>query len=286
MSLLQKSIRLSSILFVLSIISGQSLFAQKKSISLKTGDLVIELSTDSKQIDQVWEKGISGIRSNVIIAFNEKPTKETISILKINGIELRHAISENIYETVLSKKPSTSLLEQYGIVGMSNLPAEIKFSKSIRDQLEELSGTEKVSVSVLLYEKENPDSAAIDLYKLGFSPFRKGFNDLGLFYGTIPAGNLKELAAITSVRFINLASGSPEPLNFREKGVFGTTMLTSPQSGRNLNGKGIVVGVGDNADPTSHLDLQNNVINRSPAPIGGSAHGTHVSGTISGDGSI
>ena len=36
-----------------------------------------------------------------------------------------------------------------------------------------------------------------------------------------------------------------------------------PAGGRNLRGEGVVIGVGDNADPLAHVDFSGRIINRS-----------------------
>ena len=63
-------------------------------------------------------------------------------------------------------------------------------------------------------------------------------------------------------------------------------VLKAPISagGRNLDGQGVVVGVGDNGDIQSHLDFNGRLINRSAELM--RAHATHVAGTIAGAGII
>jgi hypothetical protein len=53
--------------------------------------------------------------------------------------------------------------------------------------------------------------------------------------------------------------------------------------GRDLKGQGIVIGIGDDADPQLHVDFTNRMITRTYAPPGGQ-HGKHVAGTAAGAG--
>ena len=54
--------------------------------------------------------------------------------------------------------------------------------------------------------------------------------------------------------------------------------------GYNLKGEGVVIGVGDNADPQYHVDFTGRLINFGPA--GYTYHGTHVHGTVGGGGIV
>lgn len=271
---------------VCAVLFSFSSIAQKKTIQLKAGDLAIDLKSDNTTIIEAWENGKSREYSYLLVVFRDKPTTSALTQLKLNGIELLHSVAENVYEAAFDTKPSSYIFQQYGIVGISTMPEKLKISPVLQEELIFSSSEKKISVSILMQDKENPEYIASLLENYGFTAFRKPFQSSGIFYGTIEAKLLKDLAAIPAIKYINLTSAGPEPLNFRERGVFGTTLLTNAQSGRNLSGSGIVVGIGDNADPSSHIDLQKNLINRSPAPIGGSSHGTHVAGIVGGDGLI
>ena len=54
--------------------------------------------------------------------------------------------------------------------------------------------------------------------------------------------------------------------------------------GYNLKGDGVVIGVGDDADPQYHVDFTGRLINFAPA--GYFYHGTHVYGTVGGGGIV
>ena len=52
--------------------------------------------------------------------------------------------------------------------------------------------------------------------------------------------------------------------------------------GRNLSGKNLIIRIGNNADPSAHIDLVGKLILRTDEPV--DFHGTHTSGTIAGGG--
>lgn len=65
-------------------------------------------------------------------------------------------------------------------------------------------------------------------------------------------------------------------LNNNNRGVHGVQALSVPV-GRNLEGQGVAIGVGDNGDPSSATDFTGRLINRTGLPI--QNHATHVTGT-------
>ena len=71
------------------------------------------------------------------------------------------------------------------------------------------------------------------------------------------------------------------PLNYNNHDLLSVQSLVS-SVGRNLSGKNLVVGIGDNADPSTHIDLSGKLIMRTDEPV--TNHGTHTSGTLAGGG--
>lgn len=97
----------------------------------------------------------------------------------------------------------------------------------------------------------------------------------------IAPSRIAELAAQPFVEFIQAAPGEPQLLNNKVTVNARANVITS-SLGRGLNGKGVVVGHGDNADLLQHPDFTNRIINRNPL-VGGN-HGQHTAGTLAGAG--
>jgi hypothetical protein len=285
-SVFPRSICLSfSFIFLFFTIGPLHVFSQDKpvSIELKTGTLIPEKRITAQAINDLWEKGGSDSRSYVILQFRDEPNPATVLRLKRNGVELIQLLSKNTYEAIFHSRPSLYLLEDCKVLHLSELPTNLKMHSNLAKQAKASSS---LLISILFYKPEDLFKNLEGLKSKGFVPSKMIFQQQGLIYGSIESGQLSEIAQIPSVRYINLATEEPKPLMFRERGILGITAYSSPQSGKLLSGTGITVGVGDNADPTSHIDLQTNLINRSPAPIGGSTHGSHVAGVVSGDGIV
>jgi hypothetical protein len=221
------------------------------------------------------------------IAFERIPDGRSLSYLKQSGAELLEKLSDQVYAVRFKKYPTITQLRTAGIKTVKNPPAQVKLSPSLQQALQIKQSSELIKVSLMLYKNESLNLYEKRLTDLGFIITSRQYIQQGIWVGTIPKNQIEGLAALPFVRHINLFDYKAEPLLQPETGVFGLTLLRGLQpNGRQLSGKGITAGVGDNADPTSHLDLLNNTFNRNPLPLQGANHGTRVSGIITADGLV
>lgn len=111
----------------------------------------------------------------------------------------------------------------------------------------------------------------------------KAYNILGL---RIAAARISEIASLPFVDYIQPAPPAAVPLNYNSRTGSRATLLNAPAAagGRGLNGEGITVGIGDNADIQAHVDFSGRFINRNASPF--NAHGVHTTGTMAGAGNI
>jgi hypothetical protein len=101
-----------------------------------------------------------------------------------------------------------------------------------------------------------------------------------LFVHAIPTV-LEKVAALPFVSFISRQSLNLQPLNYNNRAIHGVNAL-SAMDGRNLQGNQVTIGMGDNADPSTHIDFSGRLILRnSLTPVN---HGTHTTGTAAGAG--
>ena len=102
----------------------------------------------------------------------------------------------------------------------------------------------------------------------------------------VPANRLLELAAYPFIEYVQPAGPPVEPLNGNSRAGARATALNAAvaDGGRGLNGEGVVMGIGDNADIQQHVDFTGRLINR--ASVTHQSHGTHVSGIAAGAGII
>ncbi|MDP4247870.1 MAG: S8 family peptidase [Bacteroidota bacterium] len=92
---------------------------------------------------------------------------------------------------------------------------------------------------------------------------------------------LEKIAALPFVSYVSVQHMKPGALNLEERAAQGVDALNS-STGRNLQGDGITLGMGDNADPFTHVDFTGRLIDRYPDTP--DFHGTHTTGTAAGGG--
>jgi subtilisin family serine protease len=102
----------------------------------------------------------------------------------------------------------------------------------------------------------------------------------------IAANRITEIASLPFVEYIQPAPPKDQPLNYNSRIISraGTLNSSVANGGKGLNGEGVVIGIGDNADIQAHVDFNSRFINRNPN--GFNAHGVHVTGTAAGAGNI
>ncbi|HMO31628.1 MAG TPA: S8 family serine peptidase [Lacibacter sp.] len=254
-----------------------------RTVPFKNGSYAITGNLELRQLEKEQWNGYT----YAIAAFDLLPASNSLQRLRAGGLEVLQVLTDATYLVRFSGTPPAFVLRDAGLRHLGAVPPILKMSSELQAEKNGKPIHAPVSVHLLLHPGTWSPAARTRLQELGFTLSSLQFQNQGLLIGTVPAGSLERLAALPFVRYINRSGLGPQPLMFRERGVFGLTGLTSNQvAGRSLSGEGITVGVGDNADPTSHLDNTFRVINHSPALVSGSTHGTHVTSVVTGDGII
>ena len=252
---------------------------------LRTGDISLAPNLRQDLIDRELDLGKTNSYYYSVIAFDRLPNPKALNYLRQSGVELLEKISDNIFTVRFKQKPAILMLKTSGIKAIKSMPPGLKTSTALSVHVANAQNDANVKVSVLFYREENSLVQLAFAEAQGFNVTSRQYADQGLFIGTISTKQIYKLAALPFVRGVNLFDYKIEPLLQTENGVFALTSLKGNQlSARNLSGKNVVVAVGDDADPTSHIDLIADVENRNPTPPQFSNHGTRVSGIVSGDG--
>ncbi|MFN5333984.1 MAG: S8 family serine peptidase [Bacteroidota bacterium] len=264
-------------------VRGQEITAR-----LRTGQISLRSNLSQDLINKELESAGSGNYFYALVAFDRLPHPKALQYARRSGVEFLEKITDQIYSVRFRYKPDLMMFRTAGIKAMKSMPSYLKTTESLASRMSSVRADELIKISVLLYPGENFNQhITFAEQSLGFTLESKQYADQGLFIGTIASSQIERLVALPFVRMINLFDYKMESLLSPETGAFGLSYLKGQLwGGRNLSGEGITVGVGDNADPSSHLDLLNNAVNRCPLPIQLGNHGTRVSGIISGDGLV
>ena len=281
-------LRLNFFLFTLVFFQISSLSAQEP-IIYKFQGRQMELNRNINQdlVNKELDLGKTKQYYYSLIAFDHIPNNKALDYLKQTNVELLDKISDHIYVARFHKIPKAEILQTAGIKSVKNIDGQFKITPSLQNQSTINGINDMIKVSILLYSKESFIAHKTSFDTLGFNLTSEQYIDQGLLIGTLPNHKIKILANFPFVKSVNFFNYGYESLMVGETGSTGLNNLQGSQSGGfNLSGKGITVGVGDDADPTSHIDLLKNLHNRNPSYILASNHGTRVAGIVSGDGII
>jgi len=276
----------NAFLFLL-LITGLFASAQKVAgtLRLKNGDLQIKENMIASEVNQQLQKGKFGNTTYTLLVFDKPLTIAQQQFIKSLGIELLSYLPDHTYQVRMKQVPLLSQLFQTGVKAIMQMPGTVKLGSELKSQLAITTSESPVLVNLLFHPgvKWNDVQSILAFY--GATLTKADYLNQGLAQVSVAATRIAAISELPFVAYINLSFLQPQPLNQRERGLFGLTNLTSMEvAGRNLSGNGITIGIGDNANPF-HLDNNTNLINRNPA-YQTQNHGRHVTGTAGGDGLV
>ena len=217
----------------------------------------------------------------VLVQFSKLPDEGTRSSLRAAGLELGTYLPENAYLATINADADFNFLEDQGIVSISSIPPVFKIDPLISTYpVSGLKDIEKV-LAITYFPTANKNMVQAALKDLGALIVSRKFDDVPVIFIQPSAGILNAIAALPFITSINLQPITDRILNYKSIAIHGMSALLSP-SGRQLSGKNITVGIGDNAEISSDVDFTGRLINRVFSVPSG--HGMHTSGTVAGGG--
>jgi hypothetical protein len=256
---------------------------------LKSGSFIPQKNIDSA-FTQDFNKRVSRItgQSFAIIQFDHIPTTAERKQLMNSGISLIDYIPNNAYTVSIKGSVSEKVLRQVKARAIVELRPEQKMSSPLSLGIApawsvKIPGTADVWINFI--KTASVDSVIEELKKKSFdviSTFYKNYHIIGL---RIPLNRLNELASLAFIEYVQPAPHEDQPLNNVHRSDSRANILNASTTvgGRNLKGEGMVIGIGDNANPELNIDFTNRIISRTYA-IPGESHGKHVAGTAAGAG--
>ncbi|GGA86932.1 S8 family serine peptidase [Puia dinghuensis] len=220
----------------------------------------------------------------VLVQFDLLPDSLHRAEMAGAGVRLFDYVADRTYLAEVRESFATDELKRYAVSGIFRLPSAFKISQRLRDNLQEyLHDPDKlVAVGYFgnipieeVHKGITATGAVIEPAKL--KPPRV------LFVRVPDATVLQRLSDLPYVSFLASQPMKPRILNYNNRGAHGADALGAT-SGRHLLGDGVVVGVGDDSDPSTHIDFKGRLIERNSQAA--NFHGTHVSGTVGGGGIV
>ncbi len=216
----------------------------------------------------------------VLLQFAQLPSPAVQQQLKAAGCSLHEYIPGNAYLATIKSSFDFSQAAAFGISSINTLPALYKKDPALAGSQPASSSQQLMAVNY--YDDADPAAVREALINTGAGIVPTKYTAANLVFVQADPAKAAAIAALPFVSFVGLQKLTDKELNYKSIGKHAvTSLLTS--SGKNLSGRGIAVGIGDNAEiATVTLDFTGRVVNRVPAPF--SFHGIHVSGTVAGAG--
>ncbi len=222
-----------------------------------------------------------------IIQFNEPVTQQQKQLLSANGIELFHYIPDYTFTAVIRRVVDNEFLKKQNIISVSQLSIGDKLSKRLSGkQIPSwaIKQAHKVDVIIHFSKGITPTIAKEYFISHQYQLIEEVWSNYGFVTLRIDQQKISELASIPFVEYIEPIAPDPKTFNYAMMANTRANVLNAPVSagGENLRGKGVTIGIGDDADPSDHVDLRDRVINRAAGIQ--QTHGTHVAGIAAGGG--
>lgn len=215
---------------------------------------------------------------NIYIAINEVEFAAIGQQLKSKGIQVKGKYSDGSVILSLPKGREGNLINQMdAAVYMPAASAKIS---------DELSYSGNAGVAITFFDALSEE--AIQNLKNDFGITNNDFSSPNkqILIGNMDASLIEALANLPEVAYISALVDEPEPLNDKGLSFHQLGSVTSP-TGLDLQGEGMIVGLGDGGELGAHIDLEGRIINFANGTY--SSYGDHadkMAGIIAGAGNI
>ncbi|HEV2355711.1 MAG TPA: S8 family serine peptidase, partial [Puia sp.] len=219
----------------------------------------------------------------VVLQFDRLPDRQSRDALAASDIRLFDYIPDHSYLAEVGESFSVNELRQYGISNLAAMPPELKLAPALAQHPEEYLRRPGALIAVTWFGSLDSLSAVRQISAAGAAIVPSRVRPARTVFVRISTSAvLGRLSALPFVCYLAPQSLTPRALNYDNRASHGADALSAP-SGRNLLGNGVVIGVGDDTDPYTHVDFTGRQIDRFGAPPG-SGHGVHTSGSAAGGG--
>jgi len=199
-----------------------------------------------------------------------------------SGLRLFDYLADRTYLAEVDDSFSIDELKKYTVSGLFRLPASSKIASRLQLHAQEDLRDADQLIAINYFGTMPADQVRQGITAAGASIQTVKFQPPHIYFARVADTQvLRRLAALPYVSYIASQPIKPRVLNYNNRAAQGADALGAT-SGRRLFGDGVVVGVGDDANPSSHIDFTGRLIVRTPAPY--NVHGTHTSGTVAGGG--
>ncbi|HEV7329929.1 MAG TPA: S8 family serine peptidase [Flavisolibacter sp.] len=280
--------KFTKLLPLLLLLPITTLFSQP--VYLRTGAVQPKANISAHAVDSFARTAqrFSG-SAFAVIQFNDLPTQAEKEKLQAAGITLLDYLPQNAFVVAIRNNPSAQLLRNLKANSLFQLTPQQKMQSlfaqgKIPSWAVKTAGT--VDVWISFYQTLQAEAVLQQLNNLQLDVLAFDHIAYRIISLRIATDRIHEIAALPFVEFIQPAPPKDQPLNYNSRVASRANALNASvaDGGRGLNGEGVTVGHGDNADMQAHADFTGRLINRNASPF--NAHGVHTAGILAGAGII
>jgi Subtilase family len=215
----------------------------------------------------------------VLVQFSQLPDAAQQVQLANAGVQLMQYLPGNAYLAVIKNSFDFTSANRYRMVSVNVLPPMYKSTIKPGDFTDGVNKQSKKLLAVTVFGITDKAVISKELEQAGAVIVNEKLSSNQLTFLEPDAGITDAIARLPFVSSISLQQVKDRALNYNSKGLHSVSTLLNTKG---LSGKGVAVGIGDDADVSTHIDFTGRLINR--APVYPNNHGTHVTGTTAGGG--
>ena len=248
--------------------------------SFKNGKLTAENGLlNHKTSHPLWQSTRYGSNYYVVIQMNQIADQALKSELANNGIKLEQWLSGTNYLAICKQGFSFKNPSGMGIKNIYAIPPALKVNSGLKNYSEKIKGPKDlIALTCFPIDNKIVEKAIIES---GAEIVETKIKPAHTWFVRGSSETIEKLSILPFIHSISRIHLEDVPLNYNNRAIHGVQSLAATL-GRNLSGKNLIVGIGDNADPSQHVDLAGKLIMRTDEPV--DLHGTHTSGIIAGGG--
>ncbi|HUR66556.1 MAG TPA: S8 family serine peptidase, partial [Chitinophagaceae bacterium] len=281
-------------IFLLLSLSLHAQDASRYSLQLNSGSFIPSENITTEQVNSFVQKApkLSG-KSFVVIQFEQIPGEQQKKEMRSQGIELLDYIPANAYTATITGTHDVTFLKQHKARALVQLTALQKMQPELAAgnfPARAIKVAGAVDVCISFPRSFTYEEVQRELLSKNFDIISSDQKNYRIISVRVSVQRLGELALLPCVEYVQAVPGEDTPLSplwgNRGRDAMRVSQLNAPfsQGGKNLKGNGIVIGIGDDADPQGHVDFTGRLITRAASSYFTNSHGTHVTGIAAGAG--
>jgi Subtilase family/Secretion system C-terminal sorting domain len=219
----------------------------------------------------------------VVLQFDRLPDAQQKKELSDLQIRLFDYIPDHSYLAEVNDSFSAADLQRYTVNTIAPMPAAFKLSRRLTQYPDEYLNKPDALIAVTWFGTMDNDEVIRRIAATGATIIPSRIRPARtVFVRAAPLTTLQKIGSLPFVSYLAPQSLTPKVLNYNNRATHGADALGAP-FGKNLQGDGVFIGVGDDTDPYTHVDFSGREIDRFAAPPG-TGHGVHTSGIAAGGG--